>query len=365
MRYVDEFRDPSRIRAAAADLARATTQPWTIMEICGGQTHAIARFALPELLPEGLSLVHGPGCPVCVTPSSVLDAARAIALRPRVILASFGDMLRVPGTGGDLLDARAHGADVRVVVSPIDAVRLAASSRDREVVLFGVGFETTAPAIAMAVLLAERMGLENFSVLASHVRVPPAIAHLLSQPGNRVQAFLAAGHVCTVAGTADYPPLAARFGVPIVVTGFEPLDILRGLALAVRQLEAGRAEVENQYDRSVQRDGNVRAREAVARVFAVADTRWRGIGIIAEGGLRMREAYASFDAERRFGVAATADEAPTRCRAGEVLQGRLRPPECPEFGRGCTPDRPLGAPMVSSEGACAAHHRYLRRAVSA
>jgi hydrogenase expression/formation protein HypD len=295
----------------------------------------------------------------------VLDAARAIALLPQVILSSFGDMLRVPGNEGDLLDARAHGADVRVVVSPIDAVRLAASSRDREVVLFGVGFETTAPAIAMAVLLAERMGLENFSVLASHVRVPPAIAHLLSQPGNRVQAFLAAGHVCTVAGTADYPPLAARFGVPIVVTGFEPLDILRGLALGVRQLEAGRAEVENQYDRSVQRDGNVRAREAVARVFAVADTRWRGIGIIAEGGLRMREAYASFDAERRFGVAATADEAPTRCRAGEVLQGRLRPPECPEFGRGCTPDRPLGAPMVSSEGACAAHHRYLRRAVSA
>lgn len=360
MRYVDEYRDPARIRAAAAALARATTRSWTVMEICGGQTHTIARFGLLDLLPPGLSLVHGPGCPVCVTPVAVLDAARAVALEPGVVLCSFGDMLRVPGTDGDLLDARARGADVRVVLSPIDAVRLAERTPDRQVVFFGVGFETTAPPVATAVQLASRLALGNFSVLASHVRVPPAMELLLGAPGNLVQAFLAAGHVCTVAGTSEYPEIASRFAVPIVVTGFEPLDILSGLIGAVRQLESGRAEVEIQYDRSVRPDGSPLAREAVDSVFEIADVPWRGMGVVPQGGLRVRDAYATFDAAHRFGIPVARSEIAGPCRAAEVLQGRLRPPECPEFGRRCTPDRPLGAPMVSSEGACAAHFRYRR-----
>ena len=367
MRYVDEFRDPARIREAAAALGRAVTRPWTVMEICGGQTHTIVRYALEDLLPPGISLVHGPGCPVCVTPAETIEAACRLALRPGAIVCSFGDMLRVPGARGDLLAARARGGDVRVVLSPLDAVRLAQAHPGREVVFFAVGFETTAPATAMAADLARRLGLGNFSILAAHVRVPPAMAHILSAPACRVQAFLAAGHVCTVTGTAEYPALAARYRVPIVVTGFEPLDILLGLHAAIEQLERGRAAVENQYRRAVADAGNPQARDMVARVFEVADRPWRGLGVIPGGGLCLREAYAAFDAERRH-AAALASEPPaaspaataedTACHAAEVLQGRMVPSACPAFGTRCTPEHPLGAPMVSSEGACAAYHRY-------
>jgi hydrogenase expression/formation protein HypD len=364
VKYVDDFRDPARIRRAAEDLRRATTRPWTVMEVCGGQTHTIARWALQDLLPGPLTIIHGPGCPVCVTPVEMIEAAQAVALRPGTILCSFGDMLRVPGVGGDLLEARAQGADVRVVLSPLDAVRLAEATPGRHVVFFGVGFETTAPATAMAVELARRLDLENFSVLAAHVRVPPAMEALLASPSRRVQGFLAAGHVCTVAGTGEYPAIAARFGVPIVAAGFEPLDILHGLSMLVRQLEEGRCAVENQYGRSVREDGNAAARAMVEAAFEIVDRPFRGLGVVPRGGLRLREAYARWDAERRFDLSlAPSEEAGTGpCRAAEVLQGLLQPTACPEFGRGCTPERPLGAPMVSSEGACAAYFRYRRAA---
>ena len=362
MRYVDEFRDPERMRRAQDELCRIVMRPWTVMEICGGQTHTIARWALADRLPAPLTVVHGPGCPVCVTPLEVIEAARALALRPGVILCSFGDMLRVPGAAGDLLQARALGADVRVVLSPLDAVRLAAATPDRQVVFFGVGFETTAPATAMAAELARRLDLDNFTLLAAHVRVPPAMELLLGSPSCRIQGFLAAGHVCTVAGTGEYPAIAARFRVPIVVTGFEPLDILHGLTLLARQLEEGRCEVENQYPRSVRDDGNVAARAMVEAVFAVADRPFRGLGIVPRGGLRLRDAYARWDAERRFELTLTPIEEHGRCRAAEVLQGLLTPTDCPELGGRCTPETPLGAPMVSTEGACAAYFRYRRRA---
>jgi hydrogenase expression/formation protein HypD len=362
MRFVDEFRNPAAIRAASEAIAAAVTQPWTIMEVCGGQTHSIVRWSLPELLPEQLELVHGPGCPVCVTPAEVIELARQIALQPGVILASFGDMLRVPGTRGDLLSARAEGADVRVVTSPLDALTLARSQPNKTIVMFAVGFETTAPATAMAIELAATMDVRNFAALTSHVRVPPAIELLLSAPDNRVQGFLAAGHVCTVEGVGDYPVLVERFGVPIVVTGFEPLDILTGLLACVRQLEAGRAELEIDYRRAVQPTGNPLARACVDRVFEVVDAPWRGLGMVSEGGLAIRDALAEFDAQRRFAVTIpAADDRSARCRAAEVLRGLLRPPACPEFGRACTPERPLGAPMVSSEGACAAYFRHRHR----
>ena len=364
MKYVDEFRDPTRLRRAANDLARATTRPFTVMEICGGQTHTIARWALGDLFPAPLTVIHGPGCPVCVTPLEIIEAARAIALRPGVILCSFGDMLRVPGESGDLLDARARGSDVRVVLSPLDAVRLAEATPDRHVVFFGVGFETTAPATAMAAELARRRDLDNFSLLAAHVRVPPALELLLASPSCRVQGLLAAGHVCTVAGTGEYPAIAARFGVPIVVTGFEPLDILHGLTILVRALEAGCCAVENQYTRSVRDEGNREAQAMVDTVFAIADRPFRGLGVVPNGGLRLREAYARWDAERRFDLSPSPIAESGRCRAAEVLQGLLVPTACPEFGSGCTPDRPLGAPMVSNEGACAAFFRYRRAARS-
>lgn len=360
MRYVDEFRAPAPIRRLADDLARTCTRPWTVMEVCGGQTHTIARYALEDLLPPGLELVHGPGCPVCVTPLEVIEAARAVATRPGVVLCSFGDMLRVPGVHGDLLEARARGGDVRVVLSPLDAVRLAEREPDRHVVFFGVGFETTAPATAMAAELARRRGLHNFSLLAAHVRVPPALEALLESPGGRIDGFLAAGHVCTVEGTREYPPVCARHRVPIVVTGFEPLDILQGLLLCVHQLERGEHRVENQYARAVRPEGNPEARAMVERVFEVGDQRWRGLGTIPRGGLRMRAAYARWNALERFELEAGPTDEPSACRAAEVLQGRLKPPACPEFGRRCTPERPLGAPMVSSEGACAAYFAFRR-----
>jgi hydrogenase expression/formation protein HypD len=361
MRYQDEYRDGAAVRAAAEAIARAATRPWTLMEVCGGQTHAIVKFGLDQLLPPGLELVHGPGCPVCVTPLETIDRALAIAARSEVVLCSFGDMLRVPGSRGDLAQVKAAGGDVRVVYSPLDALALARAHPEREVVFLAVGFETTAPAVAMAAHRARVEGLRNFSLLVAHVLVPPAIEALLAAPGNRVQGFLAAGHVCTVMGTEEYEPLAARHRVPIVVTGFEPLDILQGVLLCVRQLEAGRAEVENQYARSVRRDGNRPAQEMIRRVFRVVPRKWRGLGAIPRSGLALADAYADLDAERRFGVAGAEVAEPPECIAGLVLQGRAKPADCPAFGTRCTPERPLGAPMVSSEGACAAYYRYRGR----
>ena len=361
MKYLNEFRDPARIRALAETIAREVTQPWTLMEICGGQTHAIARYALQDLLPPTLELVHGPGCPVCVTPAELIGKARRIALEHDALLSSYGDMLRVPGPDGDLLDARAHGADVAVVLSPLDALQRARAQPEREVVFFAVGFETTTPASAAAIQMAHELRLENFSVLAAHVRVPPAMELILSSPRNRVQGFLAAGHVCTITGTSEYPEIARRFGVPVVITGFEPVDILVGVLAAVRQLEANRAVVENRYARSVRASGNRRAQEALDQVFEVVDRPWRGIGIVPGGGYAIRERFGRFDAERRFPLRVAAVEEAAECRAAEVLQGWLKPPDCAAFGNACTPERPMGAPMVSTEGACAAYHRFRSR----
>lgn len=361
MRYVDELRDPGAVRRAADAIHALVSRPWTIMEVCGGQTHAIVRFGLDGLLPPSLTLLHGPGCPVCVTPAETIDQALAIAATPGAILCSFGDMLRVPGSGGDLLGQKARGADVRVVYSPLDALALAERHPDRQVVFLAVGFETTAPATAMAVHQARRRGVTNFSLLVSHVLVPPAMEAILASPRRRVDGFLAAGHVCTVMGLEAYRPLAARHRVPIVATGFEPLDLLQGIHLCVRQLEAGRAEVENQYARAVRADGNAAARAMLAEVFEVAAQTWRGIGEIAGSGLRLRAAYAVHDARRRFDVGHLEAHETGECRGGEVLQGLLAPTACPAFATRCTPETPLGATMVSSEGACAAYHRYRRR----
>lgn len=328
------------------------------MEVCGGQTHAILRFGIDQLLPEQITLIHGPGCPVCVTPVEMIDKAIEIAALPRVIFSSFGDMLRVPGSRTNLLSARAGGSDVRVVYSPLDAVKLAASNPEREVVFFAVGFETTAPATAMAVRQAAGLELRNFSMLTAHVLVPPAIESILSSPDCRVQGFLAAGHVCSVMGHQEYEPIARTHRVPIVVTGFEPLDILEGVWCCVRQLEQGRAEVENAYRRVVRREGNRAAMELVREVFAVVPRQWRGVGSIPRSGLGLRESYAGFDAERRFTLSTGVVPESSDCLIGEVLQGRIRPPQCPQFGTRCTPESPLGATMVSSEGACAAYFRY-------
>jgi len=361
MKYVDEYRDGVAARRLAEAIRDATTRPWHIMEICGGQTHAILRFALDDLLPPEITLIHGPGCPVCVTPIEMIDKAVAAASRPGVIFCSFGDMLRVPGSHKDLFTVKSEGGDVRVVYSPMDAVSLARKNPQRQVVFFAIGFETTAPPNAMAVAQAARLGVKNFSVLVSHVLVPPAICAVLDAPGNRVQGFLAAGHVCTITGTESYRPLAERYRVPIVVTGFEPLDILQGVLLCVQQLEQGRAEVENQYARSVRPEGNRIAVRQIDEVFEVVARKWRGIGEIPASGLALRPAYAEFDAQRRFGLEGITADEPAECIAGEVLQGHKRPHECPAFGIRCTPERPLGAPMVSSEGACAAYYRYRRQ----
>ncbi len=360
MKYLDEFRDPELARGYVEAIARIVTRPWTLMEVCGGQTHSIVRHGIDQLLPEGVTLLHGPGCPVCVTPAESIDAAVAIAGEPGVILCSFGDMLRVPGHGESLLAAKARGADVRMVYSPLDALTIARETPDRQVVFFAIGFETTAPATAMTVAQAARDGIENFSLLMSHVLVPPAIEALLSAPDNPVQGFLAAGHVCTVMGYWEYEPIVERHRVPIVVTGFEPVDILQGIFQCIRQLETGRAEVENPYFRLVRREGNRTAQDLMRRVFAVRSQRWRGIGDIVASGLGLAPEYAAFDAATRFGQAADAPERPTECLSGEVLRGLRKPAECPEFGTRCTPDRPMGATMVSSEGACAAYYRYRR-----
>ncbi len=361
MKYVDEFRDRGSAQKLAAALAATVTRPWTIMEVCGGQTHAIMKFGIDELLPEAVTLLHGPGCPVCVTPVELIDKAIQIAALPGVIFCSFGDMLRVPGSRHDLLHVKANGGDVRMVYSPLDAVTIARENPQAQVVFFAVGFETTAPANALAVYQAREAGVTNFSILVSHVLVPPALEAVLNSPDNRVQGFLAAGHVCTIMGCEEYVPLARKYRVPIVVTGFEPLDILQGVHLCVRQLEEGRAEVENQYSRSVRRQGNRPAQELIARVFQVVPRKWRGFGEIAASGLGLAPEFADFDAETRFGVAAyRADEDP-ECLSGAVLRGVKKPPECPAFGGRCTPEHPLGATMVSSEGACAAYYRYRRQ----
>ena len=360
MKFLDEYRDGELAQKLAAEIHRVTTKPWTIMEVCGGQTHAIVKFGIDELLPKAITLIHGPGCPVCVTPLEVIDQALEIAARPGVIFTSFGDMLRVPGSANDLLSAKAKGADVRMVYSPLDAVKLAEENLSREVVFFGVGFETTAPATAMAVFQAAQKGLKNFSMLVSHVLVPPAMAALLSSPECRVQGFLAAGHVCAVMGYEEYFPLAEKYHVPIVVTGFEPLDILQGILMTVRQLESGRAEVENQYSRAVRREGSKPAQDLIKQVFRVVPRKWRGIGEIPQSGLGLSEAYAGFAAEQRFGLAEHRVEEPAECIAGLILQGLKKPHDCSAFGTRCTPEHPFGATMVSSEGACAAYYRYRR-----
>jgi len=360
MKYIDEYRDPEQARRYVEAIRRMTTRPWSIMEVCGGQTHSIIRFAIDEALPPEITLIHGPGCPVCVTPIELIDKAIAVASRPEVTLCSFGDMLRVPGSHKDLLTVKSEGADVRIVYSPMDALALARGNPDRQVVFFAVGFETTAPANAMAVAQAARLGVENFSVLVSHVLVPPAIGAVLDSPASRVQGFLAAGHVCAVMGTAEYESIARYYHVPIVVTGFEPLDILQGIAMCVGQLERGRAEVENQYARAVRPEGNVPAVAQIEKVFQPTDRKWRGIGEIPNSGLALREEFAAWDAERRFALEHITAEEPSQCIAGEVLQGHKKPHECPAFADPCTPDRPLGAPMVSAEGACAAYYRYRR-----
>jgi hydrogenase expression/formation protein HypD len=360
VRFLDEFADPLLARRLTDEIAAIATRPWAIMEVCGGQTHTILRNGIDQLLPDRVELIHGPGCPVCVTPIELIDRALSIAGLPEVIFCSFGDMLRVPGTAGDLFSVRAEGGDVRVVYSPLDAVSVAEANPDRQVVFFAVGFETTAPANAMAVDLAHRRDLDNFSVLVSHVQVPPAIEAILASDACRVDAFLAAGHVCTVMGIEPYERIAASSGVPIVVTGFEPLDVLDGIRRAVTQLEGGRAEVENAYARAVRADGNPVARELLDRVFVTTDRQWRGIGPIAASGWRLAPAYQRFDAELRFAVEDIRVEEPSLCRAGEVLQGLLTPTGCEAFGSACTPATPLGAPMVSGEGACAAYYQYRR-----
>ncbi len=360
MKYVEEYRDPVAAQRYAEAIARTVTRPWTLMEICGGQTHSIVKYGIDELLPREITLVHGPGCPVCVTPLELIDKALQIAAQPNVIFCSFGDMLRVPGSAGDLFSVKAAGGDVRIVYSPSDAVKLAANNPDKQVVFFAVGFETTAPANAMSVYQAKQLGLTNYSILVSHVLVPPAMEVILASPDNHVQGFLAAGHVCTVMGFEEYPAIAAKYKVPIVVTGFEPLDLLQGIYMCVSQLEEGRYEVENQYARAVRREGNRPAQELMARVFRIVNRKWRGIGEIPQSGFALAPEYAEFDAETRFGVSAyTADEDP-ECISGLVMQGAKKPEDCTAYGKRCTPDHPLGAPMVSSEGACAAYYRYRR-----
>jgi len=358
MRFLDEYRDAQVAGKYARAIGRAATRSWTIMEVCGGQTHAIVKYGIDELLPRQVTLVHGPGCPVCVTPLELIDKAIELASRPGIVFCSFGDMLRVPGSRTNLLSVKAGGGDVRVVYSPMDALKLARQQPEKQVVFFAVGFETTAPANAMAAHQARQEGVRNFTLLVSHVLVPPAMEAILASPSNRVQGFLAAGHVCTVMGWREYEPIAAKYHVPIVVTGFEPLDILQGLLMCVQQLESGRATVENQYARSVRREGNLPAQQLIREVFRVIPRKWRGVGEIPRSGFGLSEAYADFDAERRFGLAEYSAAEPAECLSGLVLQGVKKPPECPAFGTRCTPEHPLGATMVSGEGACAAYYRY-------
>jgi len=358
MRFIDEYRDAHLVKGVLDEIRRTITQPWVIMEICGGQTHAIMHYGLDQLLPPEIELVHGPGCPVCVTSLELIDKALIIASQPGVIFTSFGDMLRVPGSKGDLSSIRAAGGQVKVVYSPLDAVRIAQENPGKEVVFFAIGFETTAPANAMSVVQAQALGLKNYSILVSHVCVPPAMHAILSSPHSRIQAFLAAGHVCAVMGYWEYPPIAGKYQIPIVVTGFEPLDLANGILMAVRQLESGKVEVQNAYTRAVTFEGNQAAQAVINKVFQPVDRQWRGIGLIPMSGWGLRSEFYEFDAERRFNLGQIQTRESPLCIAGQVLQGIKRPSECPAFGKQCTPQNPLGAPMVSSEGACSAYYRY-------
>jgi hydrogenase expression/formation protein HypD len=360
MRFLDEYRNEALAQKLVDEIRRAVTKPWVLMEVCGGQTHSIIKYGIDRLLPEEVELVHGPGCPVCVTSLEMIDKAHAIARRPDVIFCSFGDMLRVPGSQDDLLILKSRGADIRVVYSPIDCLKIARANPDKQVVFFAIGFETTAPANAMAVWQAHQQGLMNFSALVSHVLVPPAISAILESPLNRVQGFLGPGHVCTVMGYREYEPLAAHYHVPIVITGFEPIDILEGVLMTVRQLEAGTHEVQNQYPRVVQRDGNPAALDLVHKVFEVSDRKWRGVGSIPQSGYRLRPEFRAHDAEQVFAVKEIDTQEPAICISGLVLQGVKKPHDCPAFGKQCTPEHPLGATMVSAEGACAAYYAYGR-----
>ena len=360
MKYIDEFRNRELAQSLLLRLRALVTRPWVVMEVCGGQTHAIVKYGLDELLPKEIELAHGPGCPVCVTSLELIDRAHALARRPDVIFCSFGDMLRVPGSAGDLFQIRSQGGDVRVVYSPLECLKLARANPSKCVVFFAIGFETTAPANAMSVWQARAQGIENYAMLVSHVTVPPAMTAILESPDNRVQAFLGAGHVCAVMGWEEYEPLAARYRVPIVVTGFEPLDLLEGIFRAVEQLEEGRHEVENAYSRAVSRSGNPAARQMIAQVFEPCDRAWRGIGVIPGSGYRLREEFASYDAARVFDLEGIVSTEPENCISGLILQGARRPSDCPAFGTACTPETPLGATMVSAEGACAAYYNYGR-----
>jgi hydrogenase expression/formation protein HypD len=358
MRYVTEYRDEKLVKNTVSHIRQIVTRPWVLMEICGGQTHAIMRYGIDQLLPDEIELVHGPGCPVCVTSLELIDKALAIASHPDVILTSYGDMLRVPGSGRDLFSVRASGGDVRVVYSPLDALKIAQQNPEKEVVFFAIGFETTAPANAMSVLQARNLGLKNFSVLVSHVCVPPAMQAILSSPHNRVQGFLAAGHVCAVMGYWEYPPIAKRFQIPMAITGFEPLDIVQGIYTTVQMLEEGQVSVKNAYPRAVTLEGNRPAQAVINQVLEACDRKWRGIGLIPQSGWCLRPEFSEFDAETRFEVGQIQPQESPLCIAGQILQGLKKPPECPAFGYLCTPQRPLGATMVSSEGACAAYYRY-------
>mgnify|MGYP006281511995 CR=1 FL=1 len=360
MKYVSEYRNPTLVKACAEAIANTVSQPWTIMEICGGQTHTIVKYGLTQLLPPEATLIHGPGCPVCVTPMHLIDRAIALAELPHVILCSFGDMLRVPGSKQDLFWIKAQGGDVRVVYSPLDALAIAHDNPQREVVFFAIGFETTAPATAMAVYQAHQQNLNNFSLLVSHVLVPPAMEAILSAPNCQVQGFLAAGHVCTVMGYHQYSAIASRYQVPIVVTGFEPVDIMQGIYRCIQQLETGQFTVDNQYQRSVSHPGNQRAQQFIQEIFEIVPRDWRGIGSIPNSGFQLRDTYARFDAQRKFQgqINLTPATSETECISGEIMQGQKKPPDCPAFGVRCTPESPIGAPMVSSEGACVAYYRY-------
>jgi len=358
MKYLSEYRDADLVHAALKKIREITTQPWTLMEICGGQTHSIIKNGLDQLLPEEIDLVHGPGCPVCVTPLELIDKALAIASQPGVIFTSYGDMLRVPGSQADLFSVRAAGGDIRVVYSPLDAVRLAQENPDKEVVFFAIGFETTAPANVTSVIQADNLKLDNYSILVSHVRVPPAIEAILNSPENRVQGFLAAGHVCAVMGYWEYLPIAEKYDIPITVTGFEPLDIVQGILATVESLEAGTHEVKNAYIRTVSEAGNQAAQAVINQVFENCDRKWRGIGLIPNSGWKLKSAYSKYDAEKRFQVESIQSEESPLCISGLVLQGLKKPDECEAFGAICTPENPLGATMVSDEGACAAYYRY-------
>jgi hydrogenase expression/formation protein HypD len=360
MKYLDEYRDANAAKKLAEAIRRITTRPWVIMEVCGGQTHTIVKYGIDEVLPKQIELVHGPGCPVCVTALEMIDRAHAVASRPEVIFTSFGDMLRVPGSRGDLLHLKSQGADVRVVYSPLDAVNLAAANPNRKVVFFAIGFETTAPPNAMAVWLAKKRNLKNFSVLVSHVLVPPSMTAILQAKGNRVQGFLGPGHVCTVMGCSEYEPIARHYKVPIVITGFEPVDMLEGVLMTVRQLEAGEARVENQYARAVRQEGNLKSKQLIEEVFEICDRKWRGVGIIPKSGYKLRYEFRDHDAERIFEVDDIETEESSLCISGQILKGLKKPHDCPAFGKTCTPQNPLGATMVSSEGACAAYYAYGR-----